>query len=230
MRRPHARKAVGLGFDHRLETVPPQRALLLQIDVDFRQVILGNGFVQQGSIRLRPIIRRRAQCKLCRMQAKQRIISPTTQGRATRPSIGRGVIGDAGADRVEVDAADAAQRIVLAIDQACLVATLPERSRSPMAGIEQCDIAPAHLLHENADGAGFTRSQQQMNVVVHKDVSMQPAAGRVQRFPEDGQVVKAILIVQEAREAIVAALHDMLRNIGQVDSGKSGHMTIPAAP
>ena len=42
MRWPHARKALGLGFDHRLEIIPPQRALLLQIGADFRQVIFGN--------------------------------------------------------------------------------------------------------------------------------------------------------------------------------------------
>ncbi len=41
---PHAGEALGVGFDHGVEVVPAQGSLLLKIDSDGCEVIIGQGF------------------------------------------------------------------------------------------------------------------------------------------------------------------------------------------
>lgn len=62
-----------------------------------------------------------------------------------------------------------------------------------------------------------------MDVVVHQYVGMQCAARLRQHPVEQLHVVVAIGIVEEAGQAVVAALDHMLGNIGQVEAGLSGH-------
>lgn len=45
-----------------------------------------------------------------------------------------------------------------------------------------------------------------------------------------GQVGAAILVVEEAGHAIVAALHDVLRDSGQIGMRKSRHLASVACP
>jgi hypothetical protein len=49
-------------------------------------------------------------------------------------------------------------------------------------------------------------------------VGMQAAVCRGQRLPQELQVAQSIAIVEEAGQAVVAALHHVLRNAGQVDA------------
>lgn len=67
-----------------------------------------------------------------------------------------------------------------------------------------------------------------MHVVVHQHVGMQATAGGVQRFPQQLAIAGAIFVVQEAGQAIVAALHDVLRDAGQVEAWESGHARMVA--
>ena len=51
-------------------------------------------------------------------------------------------------------------------------------------------------------------------MVVHEDISMQPTRGDGQSFAKQGEVVKAVLFVEKARQAVVAALYDVLWDAG----------------
>lgn len=58
---------------------------------------------------------------------------------------------------------------------------------------------------------------------------MQLAARGEQRLPQQLAIAGAISAVQEARKAIVATLHDVLRNAWQVESRLAGHVHSIAA-
>ena len=62
-----------------------------------------------------------------------------------------------------------------------------------------------------------------MHVVVHQNVGMQSAGAFAQCFPEQLEIAQAVLVIEEARQPIVAALDDMLRNIGQVEPWNAYH-------
>jgi hypothetical protein len=58
---------------------------------------------------------------------------------------------------------------------------------------------------------------------------MQLAACGVQSLMQQVQVAQSVAIIQKARQAVVPALHDVLRDAGKVDARKSGHSTRLAA-
>lgn len=51
MSRPDASEALSLGFDHRAEVIPAEGSLLLKVDSDRFQVVVGEGFgVNKGDV------------------------------------------------------------------------------------------------------------------------------------------------------------------------------------
>ncbi|WP_237708491.1 hypothetical protein, partial [Xanthomonas phaseoli] len=60
-------------------------------------------------------------------------------------------------------------------------------------------------------------------------VSMQLAACGVQGLMHQVQIAQSIAIIQKARQTVVPALHDVLRDTGNSDAWKSGHGTRLAA-
>src|SRR5690606_31279144 len=117
----------------------------------------------------------------------------------------------------------AAQHVVLAVDKASLVSALPQAPGAAMPRIEQADIVRAEPLHQTANGASVGRCHEEVDMVVHQDVGVQAAKRRGQRLPQKLQVAQSIAIVEEAGEAVVAPLHDVLRDAGKVDTGEAGH-------
>lgn len=53
-----------------------------------------------------------------------------------------------------------------------------------------------------------------MDVVVHEHIGMKSYAREHGRFPKQLQEAEPVAIVREARQPVVAALHDVLGNIG----------------
>lgn len=64
------------------------------------------------------------------------------------------------------------------------------------------------------------RCGKQVDVVVHQHVRMQLAAASEQRFAQQVPIAGAVGVVQDAGQAVVAALDDVLRNAGQVNAGR----------
>ena len=135
------------------------------------------------------------------------------------------------AHRIEFDVAITGQQIVLGIHQTGFVASLPERAGATVAGIERAHVAASQHLHEARYAAGFGWRHEQVHVVVHQHIRMQFAARSKQRLPQELKIAESIAVVQEAGQAIVAALHDVLGNAGEFESGKAGHgASIPREP
>ncbi len=99
-----------------------------------------------------------------------------------------------------------------------------------MADVEQADIPAPEVLHQPPDHTRGRWGHEQVDMVVHQRVAVEQAAGVAQHLVQELQVAPPVLFVQEARLSIAAALDDVLRNIGQVESGLAGHADIsPAA-
>ena len=91
------------------------------------------------------------------------------------------------------------------------------------AGVELADVLAAQSLHQLADGAGSRGRGQQVHVVVHQHVGVQLALAGEQGFTQQLQIAGAVGVVEETGQAVVAALHDVLRDARQVDAGLAGH-------
>ena len=153
------------------------------------------------------------------MQGQQGIVAPAAQAGAAGLGERCGIVGHACTYRVEVDVAHATQKVIGTIDKTGFVAALPERAGAAMARIELADVLAAELLHQATDGTGRGWRGQQVHMVVHQHVGVKLAVGGEQCFVQELPVASAVDIVEEAGQAVVAALHDVLRDAGQVDAG-----------
>lgn len=99
-----------------------------------------------------------------------------------------------------------------------------------MPDIELADITPSELLHEAGDGAHVGRRHQEMHVVVHQHIGVKHAPRRRQRLLEEFEISPTIEFVEKTREAVVSALHNMLRNTGKIESGLASHALIAPRP
>lgn len=68
-----------------------------------------------------------------------------------------------------------------------------------------------------------------MYVVIHQHIGMQQALGVEQGFAQQGQVVRPVNVIQKAGKTIVAVLHDVLRNVGEIKTELTGHDPMIAA-
>lgn len=92
-----------------------------------------------------------------------------------------------------------------------------------MPTIEQAGIVSAEGLHQARDSPHFVGSHQEMDVIGHQDVGMQHATVSQQPFPQALEVALSVLIIEKARKPVVAALHHMLRNTGEIRTRESSH-------
>jgi hypothetical protein len=62
-----------------------------------------------------------------------------------------------------------------------------------------------------------------MDVVVHQHIGMQRDVGVEQGFAQQMQIAPPVGVIEEAGQAIVAALDDVLRYVGKIESGQACH-------
>lgn len=215
MRRADGREAPRFLCDERLKVVRSQRALLLQVGADLQDCVFGQQFPEQDPVCGAPFGRGRAESAIGRMWRQKQIVTPAVGG-AARPRIRFWVLDHAGSNGIEVDVSVATEDIVGAVDQAGLVAALPQGARASMAGVEESGVLSPQPVHHRRDGTRARWRNQQMRVIVHQDVSVQDAFRLEHGFTQQRQIAEPIRIIQKAREAIVAPLDDVLRNRGQV--------------
>ena len=70
---------------------------------------------------------------------------------------------------------------------------------------------------------GVAGGRQQVDMIAHEHVGMDRAAMAQTRVVQYVQVTSSIVVVEEARHAIVATLHDVLRNVGDVGTRQASH-------
>jgi hypothetical protein len=81
----------------------------------------------------------------------------------------------------------------------------------------------ADALHQHRAPGFFLGSDEQVHVVRHQAVRMQPAASPRQYSAQMKQVESSVLMLEETRPTIVAALDDMNRGPRQHDASTSWH-------
>ncbi|WP_293368451.1 hypothetical protein [Nevskia sp.] len=67
-----------------------------------------------------------------------------------------------------------------------------------------------------------------MNVIRHQYIGVQLAAGVAQPVAKSGEVGAVVVIAEETGIPIVAALHDVQRRFGEMDSGSTRHKSKPS--
>lgn len=128
-----------------------------------------------------------------------------------------------GAHRVQLDVAAARQEIGPGVHKACLVPPLPERPRAAVTSIEQPGVVAGEGMHQPRDRARLVRRQQRVDVIAHQDVGVQTATEARHPIPQTLQIPLPILVIEKTRQPIVASLHDVLRDIGQVETREPCH-------
>ena len=95
-----------------------------------------------------------------------------------------------------------------------------------MALIEGLHIGLADGAHGARDCTGLFAVEQQMDMVVHQDVSMDQDGMVTASIAQETAIVMPILIVDENRAAVHAALGDVHRNPRDFDTCLTGHRLI----
>jgi hypothetical protein len=85
-----------------------------------------------------------------------------------------------------------------------------------MTPVEQARIVASEGLRHARHSPDFARRDQQMHMVAHQHIRVQPASVTGQRLAETLQIALPVPVVEETRHAIVAALHQMLGNAGKI--------------
>ncbi len=88
-------------------------------------------------------------------------------------------------------------------------------------------IAPPERLHHLRDPVFLHRRDQQVDVVGHQHIGMDPAVGFLGRDGQVFEIAPVVLFSQKARFAVVAALNDVLGNARQGKTGFAGHSSPP---
>lgn len=126
--------------------------------------------------------------------------------------------------RVEFDVPMAVHQILPVLDRAGLVAPFPQGSRAVISLVDAADISPSQRLHHSADRPARRGRDEQVYVVRHQDVGVNGAAFAEGDVPEVVSIAEVVRVGEEAGLAIVSVLDDMLRDIRDVDSGRTRHV------
>lgn len=132
-----------------------------------------------------------------------------------------------GTQRIEFDVAMALQEMRVIGDQAGLVATFPQGAGAMVGPVYMTHVTPAECLHHAADATDVGRRHEQVDVVGHQHVRMDCAAFAQRDFIEVVQIAPIVAGREEAGLAIVAALDDVLRDAGEIESWWARHADVP---
>lgn len=109
------------------------------------------------------------------------------------------------------------------INQAGLVTAFPHGARASVSRVEKNGVVACEGVHQSRPRSRSARRQQQVHLVAHHYIGMQSAIEPGQRLPRTLQVSLAIIVIQKARQTVVASVHNVLRYACKVESRMSGH-------
>src|SRR4030067_279265 len=115
----------------------------------------------------------------------------------------------------------------IAVDEAGFVAPLPEGTGAPVEMIDVTNILAPDILHEVRHPMFLHRRHQQVDMVGHQDIGVQPAVVALGCLGKITEITLTVPPTMKARFAVIAALHDMLGNADQVKTGLAGHEPPP---
>ena len=105
--------------------------------------------------------------------------------------------------------------------------SLPQR---PGAFVERVDVAhipAAQRLHDTRQAVGCLRRRQQVHVVRYQHVGVNHAAIFSRRLGEPVAVARIIVVIEEDRLAIIAALDHVQRLLRQEITPQAWHCRLP---
>ncbi|WP_181105654.1 hypothetical protein [Xanthomonas arboricola] len=108
---PEARKAAGLGFDYRAESIVAQGSLLLQMTADAGEQFVGQSFIEQGAVGSGSLNQVVAKRKPAGMWCECAVPALAQIGWATGAAIRRRVVDEANTHWIEFNVAIAAKEV-----------------------------------------------------------------------------------------------------------------------
>jgi phosphopantetheinyl transferase len=142
---------------------------------------------------------------------------------ATGPPVIPWIVHHAGPHRIQFNITHARQQVTLAVDQTRFETPFEERSGALVGLIDVTDIPPADRLHQTGNPARSLAHCQQMNMIRHLHECVKLAVVLHQGFTQIFEIDRVIIFIKENRLAIIAALHNVLRNIRQVEARETRH-------
>ena len=149
--------AIDLFFQLRLESFRSKGPALAgrgPEQIDFGR---GKSLFHQGLVNGFTIERSVSQGPVKGMVGNHRIRLDTRMMNITRPSIMLRVSSQSGTRRFGLDVPATRQEVLRRLDHGCTVASLPQRSRPSVFGIEIRDILPANPLHHASESISVRR-------------------------------------------------------------------------
>ncbi len=123
---------------------------------------------------------------------------------------------------VELNVAVTPQQIRFGFDQTGAETPIPKRPGTAVSPIDILYIALSQVLHQLRGTLGLLLGHQQMHVIGHEHVGVQPHADTVAEGLQMIEIEEVIVIGKETRGAIIAALDDMYGDTRKVEPGRRG--------
>jgi hypothetical protein len=124
-----------------------------------------------------------------------------------------------GSHRIEFDIPQAPQQIVIGVDQAGLVTSLPKRACPPVLIVQGADVSTPNGLHHPRHGSRFLCTDQEVDMIGHQDIAMDLHALRFGACFQGLQITDMVVLIKEGGGAIDAAMSDVKRDSGEFESG-----------
>lgn len=220
----NACRAIECLFNHGLEARIAEDSLLSQVLPDGMQLRGIDRLVQPTAIGGGTGSTVASQGVENRMGREQRIDLLAEMGVDARPGMFLRGGDHRGANRVELDVAVDRQEVSIGIDKAGFEAPFPQRPGTTVAAVEGLHVALPMDSQRPRNRSGMRCAGQQVDMVSHQHVGMQRHAVLVQGCAEQCQVMVAVVIVNEDRHAIHAALGDVQWNAWHLQAGATGHV------
>jgi len=129
---------------------------------------------------------------------------------------------DVGANGVQLDVTVAQQQVFVVVHQARLVAPFPQRAAAAVGVVDVLHVTPADGLHHAREAVRLARGGEQMHVVGHEHEGVNVAAVLVGALLQAVEIEAVVGLRGEGDLPVVAALHDVLRQAGEVQARAAG--------
>jgi hypothetical protein len=131
---------------------------------------------------------------------------------------------ETGAHGIELHVPVAGQQIGISVYGAASIPTVPGRARTLCEAIDPSRMATGQSLHQLAQiGRLGARVDDQMNVIGHQAITVQPDPGKSSKLGQRLKIGHPVIGRDEDGVTIVAPLHDVMWQMGQCDSSLAWH-------
>jgi len=150
------------------------------------------------------------------VRRNQRVGSTKRIGRVARPPIGIGPAHHASPNWIELDIPIAGQHIIFTLCQARPKSPLPQGSAPAVCPVDVLHVALTQVLHQQRGAVLRSRCQQQVDMVGHQNICMHGAIEAPRQFLQALKIKTIVLLGEETRRAVIAALDDVPGHAGKV--------------